>query len=162
MSAFINWCTHYAHAHTKGGAVLTFIASAVSLPIAHLAFALNWPLLPRTKLHWEDGLALVIILAGLIVYAARVGVSAQLRVGIALPVSSRAGRQISPMRSKSKVTEKRREKECESTSVVIYASCVLLSLALLSCLMCDHNIDHLSTSALDLGGTAVSTCRCQA
>lgn len=46
--------------------MLTFIAAAVSLPIAHLAFAFNWPLLPGTPLHWEDGIALVIILAGLV------------------------------------------------------------------------------------------------
>lgn len=55
----------------QGGAVLTFIAAAVSLPIAHLAFALNWPLLPATPLHWEDGIALAIILGGLILCVSR-------------------------------------------------------------------------------------------
>ena len=48
--------------------MLTFIAAAVSLPIAHLAFAINWPLLPGAALHWEDGIALVTIFAGLVMY----------------------------------------------------------------------------------------------
>jgi hypothetical protein len=52
----------------QGGAVFTFIGSAVSLPIAHLAFRIDWPLLGSAPLYWEDGLALVIVMCGLVGY----------------------------------------------------------------------------------------------
>jgi len=52
----------------KGGAVLTFIAAAVSLPIAHLAFAFNWPLLGSSPIQLTDIFALLAVLAGLVVY----------------------------------------------------------------------------------------------
>lgn len=52
----------------NGGAVFTFISVAVSLPIAHLAFALPWPLLPASPLHYLDIIALVIVLFGLVLY----------------------------------------------------------------------------------------------
>jgi len=52
----------------QGGAVLTFIAAAVSLPIAHLAFAINWPLLGSSSIALTDIFALLAVLAGLIVY----------------------------------------------------------------------------------------------
>jgi len=56
----------------KGGAVLTFIALAVSLPIANLAFILDWPLLEGSGFHIPQGpldlVALFVVLSGLIIY----------------------------------------------------------------------------------------------
>lgn len=52
----------------KGGAVLMFIASSVSMPLANLAFAISWPLLPALPLTWENGVSLVVVLAGLVIY----------------------------------------------------------------------------------------------
>ena len=56
----------------KGGAVLTFISLAVSLPIANLAFIFDWPLLPGSG--WQvpevplDIVALFTVLLGLTIY----------------------------------------------------------------------------------------------
>jgi len=56
----------------KGGAVLTFIALAVSLPMANLAFILDWPLLPGSGFTIPEGpldlVALVVVLTGLTIY----------------------------------------------------------------------------------------------
>jgi drug/metabolite transporter (DMT)-like permease len=52
----------------SGGAVLGFITGACAFPLQHLIFALPWPRLPALPLEWEDIVALVLSLAGLIVY----------------------------------------------------------------------------------------------
>ena len=56
----------------QGGAVLSFIAAAVSFPLANLAFILDWPLLPGNGFTIPDGpldlLALFVVLSGLIIY----------------------------------------------------------------------------------------------
>lgn len=64
----LSWNISLLYLLKKGGAVLTFIAGAVSLPIAHLAFAIDWPILGAEKLHYVDIGALVMVLAGLIFY----------------------------------------------------------------------------------------------
>jgi len=68
VSVNLSWNISLLLLLKKGGAVLTFIGAAISLPLSHLAFAINWPILGSEKLNWEDGLALVIVLLGLIVY----------------------------------------------------------------------------------------------
>jgi hypothetical protein len=52
----------------KGGAVFTFIGSAVSLPLSHFAFVINWPIIGAGTVSWEDGLGLCLVLVGLVVY----------------------------------------------------------------------------------------------
>jgi hypothetical protein len=52
----------------KGGAVLTFISLAVSLPIANLAFIWSWPLLPGQGFDMLDVVALVMVMMGLVTY----------------------------------------------------------------------------------------------
>lgn len=52
----------------KGGAVFTFIGSAVSLPLSHFAFAINWPIIGSGTVSWEDGLGLGLVFVGLIIY----------------------------------------------------------------------------------------------
>jgi len=51
-----------------GGAVLTFIALAVSLPLSNLAFIFSWPLLKGSGFDKFDLVALFMVLLGLIVY----------------------------------------------------------------------------------------------
>jgi uncharacterized membrane protein (DUF485 family) len=52
----------------KGGAVFTFIGSAVSLPLSHFAFAIDWPIIGAGEVSWEDGLGLLLVLIGFIMY----------------------------------------------------------------------------------------------
>lgn len=56
----------------KGGAVLTFVALAVYLPIANLAFILDWPLLPGSGFQIPEGpvdlVALFVVMCGLTTY----------------------------------------------------------------------------------------------
>eukprot|EP01087_Luapelamoeba_hula_P009606 TRINITY_DN2497_c0_g1_i1.p1 TRINITY_DN2497_c0_g1~~TRINITY_DN2497_c0_g1_i1.p1 ORF type:complete len:490 (+),score=76.24 TRINITY_DN2497_c0_g1_i1:159-1628(+) len=52
----------------KGGAVLTFIALAVSLPLANLAFIIDWPILGSGGFDPWDLAGLVTVLGGLVIY----------------------------------------------------------------------------------------------
>eukprot|EP01088_Endostelium_zonatum_P015605 TRINITY_DN3915_c0_g1_i1.p1 TRINITY_DN3915_c0_g1~~TRINITY_DN3915_c0_g1_i1.p1 ORF type:complete len:477 (+),score=65.54 TRINITY_DN3915_c0_g1_i1:158-1588(+) len=52
----------------QGGAVLTFIALAVIVPLSNLAFLIKWPLLGAAKFNGWDILALGVILVGLVIY----------------------------------------------------------------------------------------------